>query len=76
MGGVGPSFDDRKRPQEERRRDRQAERSGGLHVDDELESIRALDWEIGGGGDCAFNAPAARPAQPAGSSLLLGDSIE
>src|SRR3989442_9124886 len=36
------------RPQQQRRRDREAERLGGLHVDDQLEFRRLLDGEIGG----------------------------
>ena len=36
------------RPQQQRRRDRQAERLGGLEVDDQLELGRLLDGEVGG----------------------------
>jgi hypothetical protein len=43
-----PLFDDLICPQQQRRRDRQAERFGGLEVDDELELRRLLDGHIGG----------------------------
>src|SRR5467141_1888068 len=36
------------RPLQERRRDRQAERLGGLHVDDQLELRGLLDGQVGG----------------------------
>src|SRR5262249_56018968 len=44
---VGRSLDHLIRPRQQRRRDRQAERLGGLEVDDQLELGRLLDWEIG-----------------------------
>src|SRR5215470_13199175 len=44
----GPSLNDLIRPRQHRRRDGQAERLGGLEVDDELELGRLLDREIGG----------------------------
>src|SRR5215469_10553492 len=36
------------RPRQQRRRDRQAKRLGGLEVDDQLEGRRLLDRQIGG----------------------------
>src|SRR5262249_48298773 len=44
---VGRSLDHLIRPRQQRRGDRQAERLGGLEVDDQLELGRLLDWEIG-----------------------------
>jgi hypothetical protein len=41
-------LDDLVRPQQERLRDRQAERLGGLEVDDQLELRGLLDGEVGG----------------------------
>src|SRR5438876_4471746 len=43
-----PSLDDLVRPNENRLRDRQAERLGGLEVDHEFELSGLLDGEIGG----------------------------
>jgi hypothetical protein len=45
---AGRSLDDLIRPPQQRRRDRQAERFGGLEVDDHLELRRLRDREIGG----------------------------
>jgi hypothetical protein len=45
---TGPSLDDLIRPQQERRRNRQAERLGGLEVDDQLERGRLLDRQVSG----------------------------
>src|ERR1051325_4630983 len=45
-------FDNPIRPEQQRRRDGEAERLGGLEVDDELELRRLLDGEISG--LCAF----------------------
>jgi hypothetical protein len=42
------SFDDLIRPQQQRRRDGEAEGLRGFEVDDELEFRRLLDGEIGG----------------------------
>jgi hypothetical protein len=42
------SLDDPIRPQQQRRRNREPERFGGLHVDDELELGRLLDRKIPG----------------------------
>ena len=42
------SLDHLVRPQQQRRRDRQAERLGGLEVDDQLELGGLLDGEVGG----------------------------
>src|ERR1700730_9173515 len=42
------SFDDLVRAGQDRWRDRQAERHGGLEVDDQLECRRLLHWQIGG----------------------------
>src|SRR5215471_15161485 len=41
-----PSLDDLIRPCQQRGRDRQTQRLGGLEVDDQLKSARALDWQI------------------------------
>src|SRR5262249_47552948 len=41
-------FDDLIRPQQERRRDGEAEGLGGFEVDDELEFRRLLDGKVGG----------------------------
>src|SRR5262249_46887016 len=35
------------RPQQQRRRDREAEGLGGLEVDDQFELRRLLDWQVG-----------------------------
>jgi hypothetical protein len=43
-------FDDLVRPQHQRRRDRQPERIGGVHVDDQLEFRGLLDREVDGTG--------------------------
>ena len=43
--GIAPSLDHLIRPQQQRRRDRQAEGLGGLEVDDQLELRGLLDRE-------------------------------
>src|SRR5438034_831754 len=43
---AGSSFDDLIRPQQQRRRDRQTERLGGLEVNHELELRGLLDGEV------------------------------
>ena len=43
---CGPSLDHVIRPLQERRRDREAERLGGLEVDDQLELTGLLDGEV------------------------------
>ena len=48
MAFSGSSFNDLRRPPQERLRERQAERLRRLQVDDELELCRLLDWEVGG----------------------------
>src|SRR5439155_22135231 len=45
---VLDSFNDLIRPQQERWRDREAERLRGLHIEDQLELRRLLDREVGG----------------------------
>src|SRR5437867_10182089 len=45
---VDPLFDDVIRSQQQRRRERQAERPGRLEIDHELKLGRLLDGEIGG----------------------------
>ena len=62
-----PLLDHLIRPLQERRRDRQAKRLGGLQVDDQLKLGHLLDGEIGGLGaaedlvhdDCGGNLPPA-----------------
>ena len=44
---VSSSFDHLIGPTEYRLRDRQAERLGGLEVDDQLDFGRLLDWQVG-----------------------------
>src|SRR5215510_2406114 len=66
------SLDDLVCPRQQRRRDRQPERFGGLEVDDQLELGGLLDREIGGFGSSEDLVDVAR-----GASLHLGciDSI-
>src|SRR5438132_1952197 len=45
--GVGGSFDDLVSAGEDRRRDREAKRFGGVEVDDQLEGGGLLDRQIG-----------------------------
>ena len=45
---AGPLLDDLIRPRQHRRRDREAERFGGLQVDHELELRGLLDGQVGG----------------------------
>src|SRR5262249_19132985 len=47
-GALGNSFDDLIRPQQQRRRDREAEGFGGLDVDDEFELGGLLYGQVGG----------------------------
>jgi len=47
---VAGSLDHLIRPEEKRRREREAKRLGRLEVDDQLECSRLLDGEIGGFG--------------------------
>src|ERR1700675_2359422 len=41
-------FDHLIRALQERRGDREAERLGGLEIDDQLELLRLFDWKVGG----------------------------
>jgi hypothetical protein len=55
--GGGPSFDHVLRAQQQRRRDRETERLGGLEVDHELELRRLLDGRVGGLSALARESP-------------------
>jgi hypothetical protein len=48
VGTLGPSFDDLIRPQQQRRRDGEPERFGGLEIDHELELVWLFDREVAG----------------------------
>jgi hypothetical protein len=53
------------RPLQERRWDRQAERPGGLEVDDQLEFRRLLDWQVARvGSETNQQGPVHRPSGP------------
>src|SRR5205085_8378709 len=46
VASSAPLFDDLIRAQQQRRRNREAERLGGLHVDRQLEPGWSLDWKV------------------------------
>jgi hypothetical protein len=59
MGSV-KSIDDLIRPQQQRRRDGEAEGLGGLRIDDQLELARLLDGNVSGLGAPEDPVTAAR----------------
>jgi hypothetical protein len=62
------------RPQQEPRRDREAEGLGGLQVDDQLERCRLLDWQIAGLGALEDLVDGIGRASPEnGVTWALGD---
>jgi hypothetical protein len=67
VGGVSRLLYDLIRPQEQRRRDGEAERFRGLHIDHKLELPRLLDRQVAGLGaleDLVYKVAAWRKLSP------------